>query len=317
MSLSKESQLAAASGHFSVGRTLASSKFASAYLDNFYAKSIIPEVTVQNKDLALGSGIGSSVIFVKDPVPEIHNYTLNQELQVSQLDIQTVQLTIGRAKYSNIKVDDVESKTIEELTPYLMRYRDQVSKAMDRDISGELLYEIPHSAAPCNTGRRAGKRSGMFDLGTLGAPVVLTRDNIISVIANMRTVLSEQNLNTDDLYVVLPTEAEALLLAHPTFINACTTGMKSTLATGRVINFFGLNFVFSNLMPQYTDGGKLTYTIFMGNKQATGFVTTLNVTEEISGVSNYFGKTWRSLQVYDFAVLYPEMISVLYATLEY
>lgn len=308
----------AASGYTQLVSTLTQPVYAAGFLKRFEHTAISGLITSQDIVPKEIMKQGDEVIFRRAPTAEIFKYQKNQELEVSHLHTSTVSMHINRAVYSNTKLDSLDIRLISDLKSLLTEYQDGVTKELAKHIDAEVLYELPLQAAACNRGRKAGKRSHAFDFGASGAPVVLTKDNIVRYLSQMRTVLAEQNVDTSSLYVVLPVEAMDLFFANPILSNAAASGQSQSIIMGtKIPNVMGFEIIFANNMPQRLENGRIAYTIFAGRKDATGFVMQVTENEHIDKDSRHFGKLWRTLNVYDFKVLYPECITTLYATLDF
>lgn len=310
--------MAAASGYIQLAGVMNTPAFAAGFLKKFHHMTVSGQITSQDivpKELRQK---GDEVIFRRAPEAEVFDYQKNQELEVSHLQTSVITMNVNRALYSNIKLDKIDVKQLPDIKMYLSEYQQDVTRKVAERIDSEILFELPLAASACNKGRKAGKRSKAFDFGAAGAPVELTANNIVNYLVALRTVLSEQNVDTNGLYVVLPTEAMGLFYTNPILSNACASGQSSSIIMGsKIPNVLGFEIIFSNNMPQRLENGRTAYTIFAGRKDATGFVMQMTETQHIDNDSRHFGEFFRSLHVYDFMVLYPEAIAVLYATLSF
>lgn len=317
MPLQQKPHLPAASGYQQLASVLSTPVFAKSFIKRFHATTISGLIT--SSDIVPKEFIkeGDEVVFRRAPTVEVFQYQKNQDLEVSHLTTSLVTMNVNRALYSNLKLDTVDEKTL-NLKEFLSEFQSGVTREIAEHIDREVLLELPMQAAACNRGRRAGRRSQAFDFGTKGAPVVLTPNNIINYLVALRTVLSEQNIDTNGMYVVLPTEAQALIFTNPVLMNACATGTGKSIVLGTTVpNIIGFDIIFSNNMPQYNENGRRAYTILAGRKDATGFVNRLNHVEYIDKDPRSFAQYWRTLNIYDFTVLTPEALAVLYATFDF
>ena len=318
MPVQQKPLLAAASGYTQLATVMQTPAFAAGFLKKFEYTTVSGLITSQDIVPKEIRQQGDEVVFRRAPEAEVFDYQKNQELEVSHLSASLITMNVNRAVYSNRKQDKIDLKQIKDIQQYLSAYQDDVTRKVAERIDSEVLYELPLQAAGCNRGRSAGRRSHGFDLGTANAPVVLTAENIVNKLVALRTVLSEQNIDTNGLYVVLPTEAQALFYTNPILANACASGENRSVIMGsKIPNVLGFEIIFSNNMPQRNENGRIAYTIFAGRKDATGFVMQVAETQHIKEDSRHFGEFWRSLNLYDFKVLYPEAIAVLYAVLDF
>lgn len=91
---------------------------------------------------------------------------------------------------------------------------------------------------------------------------------------------------------------------------------KAVVLTQNVPEIMGFKVYFSPNMPMMYDptAKANTFMIVAGLKDATGFVTQLTKQQHIDKVETSFAEYWRGLQIYDFEVIEPEKLAVLYAT---
>lgn len=310
--------LPAASGYAQLASVMNLPTYKAGFLQQFYAQTITGQITDHNIIPKEMLREGDEVVFRIPPKAKIYEYHKNQELEVDQLETATISMYIGRAFYSNLKLDRVDEKQLKDAAMFIKAYQDSVKEQGAQRIDREILQELPFEAHNCNKGRAAGRRSRAIDLGAANAPVKLTAKNLPQYLSYMRSVLAEQDVPTDNLYVVFPTAAMNLFYMNPILANACASGQDKSIIMGdKIPNILGFDVYFSNNMPTYRDpSGVDAYTIIAGRKDATGMVTQLSLTEFIDKDTRSFAKYWRSLMVYDFKVLQPEFLSVLYATLD-
>lgn len=311
----------AASG-YRLYSALQSPIFAKSLISRYYPSTVSGQITCQDIVPSEIKNQGDTVVFRRAPVAEIFDYQKNQDLEVSQLNTRPDIMTIDRAKYYNLKLDEIDEKQIGDIRTWVSEFRDSAVNLMAQQIDYELFTELPHQVDCHNKGPRAGARTGIWDLGTQGAPVTLNATNIHEVLGRLATVLTETNAPMKDRWIILPTAAQALFWMNPILANACASGNGKSiiLSDGEMFpNILGFNIIFSNILPIYTDPvtGQQTYVILAGLGCATGFVMQLNKQEIIDKDPRSFSKYWRGLNLYGFKVLRPENLAALYATLDF
>lgn len=291
--------------------------FAKGFTQTFTATTLAGHITSQDIIPKEIKDVGDVVVFRRPPVAEIFDYQKNQDLEVSHLSSATEEMAIGRAKYYNLKVDRVDEKQVADIGGYVRAFVESTKTLLADKVDNELLTEMPIAAAACNKGRNAGARTHMFDLGSGGSPITLTPANIVDMLTKLTIVLQEQNVDPKGFYAVFPLPAQALFFQNAILANAGISGLdRSVIIEGTIPNVMGFDIYFSNRMPMYDESGKVAYTILAGSKQATGFVNQMTVNETVDKDSRSFAKYWRGLTIYDFKVLIPEAVAVLYATIE-
>lgn len=310
--------LPSASG-YAVYDALNSPIYATSFIKRFYADSIAGVITSQDIFPADLKRCGDQVVFRRAPVGEIFDYQANQDLEVSQLNTETVTMVIRRGKYWNLKLDEIDEKRNCDIKRYITEFQDNSALILRQHIDREILSEVPLKADPFNKGVRAGKRTGAYNLGMLGEPVVLNSKTILNKLAQLAAVLDEQNVPERGRYVVLPGAAKPVLMMNGLLNDACKSGLgKAILLSQQFVDIAGFKVYFSNNMPMYMDPkvNKQTFLILAGFKEATGFITQLTERQVIDKDPRSFSKYWRGLNIYDFDVMTPEMLAVMYATIE-
>lgn len=311
----------AASG-YRVYAALKSPIFAQALIPKYYASTVTGQITSSDIVPAEIKREGDQVVFRTAPVAEVFDYQKNQDLETSQLNTSSVVMTVTRAKYYNLKLDNVDEKQIPNVRNWVSEFRDSAMKVLALRTDREILTELPHQVDCHNKGRNAGIRSGVFDLGTSGAPVTVNPNNLMEFIGRLAAVLTERQVPQSGRFLVLPSSAQPLFWANTILSNAYASGQSKSivLTDGTMIpDLLGFKIIFSNNTPIYTDPvtGAQTYTILAGLKTATGYVMQLTKQEVITQDPRSFSSYWRGLTLYDFKVIKPEDLAVGYVTFNY
>lgn len=291
--------------------------FASKMMARTYADTIAGAITSQEIVPAELKKCGSVAIFRRKPEGEIFDLIKNQPLEHSEIMTSTVTMVIKRAKYWNLKLDEIDIAQTCDIKDWVNWFLDDCAEKLRQKIDAEILNYIPRKAAAFNKGLRAGKISGAFDLGAMGKPVKLTAESLIEHLTNLSAVLNEQLVPRQGRYIVLPPVAETLFYRNSLLNNAAMSGLtKAVVLTQNVPEIMGFKVYFSPNMPIMYDpiAQVNTYMIVAGLKEATGFVTQLTKQKHIDQVESSFAEYWRGMQIYDFEVIEPEKIAVLYAT---
>lgn len=291
--------------------------FGTMMMMRTYADTICGNITSQEVVPTELKKCGSVAIFRRKPEGEIFDLIKNQPLEVSQINTSTVTMVIKRAKYWNLKLDEIDITQTCDIEKWVRWFLDDCAEKLRQAIDAEILDYIPRKAHAFNKGLKAGRTSGTFNLGAMGAPVQLTADSLIEHLTNLAAVLNEQLVPRKGRYIVLPPVAETLFYRNKLLNDAAASGQsKAVVLSQNVPEIMGFKVYFSPNMPIMYDpiAQKNTYMIVAGLKEATGFVTQLTKQQHIDQVSTAFEEYWRGMQIYDFEVLEPEKLAVLYAS---
>ncbi len=160
----------------------------------------------------------------------------------------------------------------------------QMAIEIDRDV---LLGTFDQCAAE-NKGATAGVISGAYNLGTDVAPLVLTKDNVLTVFTALASVLDEQNVPDTDRWLVITPYVRNLLMSSPLSQAYLTGDSQSILRNGRIGMIDRFTLYVSNLLPSAEAG---------------------------EDFDTDFGTLVRGLNVYGYKVIKPEALALaLYAT---
>jgi len=313
--------LPSASG-YSVYAGLQNPIFAKQFVMRLYAESIHGMITDQSVVPSELRTSGDLAIMRRAPRGQLFRYYKNQDLDVSSFNSETFSFKVDKAWYWNLKLDEVDVVQFPELKEWLKLFQDDSLQQLAAQLDHDILQDMVVAAHSCNKGDRAGIKTHSHNLGKMGAPLQLSASgavNPLTLTAEMKAVLREQNMPDKNLFIVFPQIAEPLMLANSTLANACASGLgKSTLITGSVTELMGVKQFFSANTPVYTDPitGQTTYPVVMGVKTATGFVTQLTRTQVITQDPRSFANYWRGLQLSGWGVIRPELLAVAYVTVQ-
>ena len=306
-----------ASGYRSLG-VLNSPVFAKSLVTRFYCEAVSGNITDQSIVPTELKQSGDTVIFRRDPKPEIFDYVKNQDLSVSELNTDPITMVVKRAKYWNLKLDQVDLKQITNIREFVDKFQANAVQEMAQRVDKEVLAHIPAEADCFNKGANAGKNSRGYNLGFAGAAVALNTNTLMQVMSYVMGTLAEQCASgAGETYIVLPQQAKTLFFNNPILTSALLSGNSKSIVLGGTVpaSIMGINIYFSPNVLTHTEGSGVAYSIPFGHKTATGFVTQLMKQQEIKDDPRSFSEYWRALSLYDFKVIRPELVGNLYATI--
>ena len=204
-----------AAAGYPVGGSAGASKYtpqiyAKKLLVKFYKKTVFGEIA--NRDYAGEiSGQGDKVIIRTRPDVTVYKYYKGMDLNEKRkaLEPPNVELQIDQALGYSVAIDDIDKiqNDINALDEWAQDGSENLGIEMDRDI----LNTVYADAAATNKGATAGAVSGSWNLGAAGAPVSLTKANILDYIVYCDSVLSENDVPVPDRYIIIPEWAKALI----------------------------------------------------------------------------------------------------------
>jgi N4-gp56 family major capsid protein len=227
--------------------------------------------------------------------PTIATYTKN----VTVIDPQTLATTdqalvIDQSKYFAFEVDDVDARQVRN-------NGDLLSKAAYR--SAVALRETldTYLATLATTG--AGNVIAAQDVATADAAFLLIR--------KLRMELNKDNVPSDDRFLVISPEFEALILGDDRFTDASKYGSNTAILNGEIGRAVGFRVLVSNNLPGGTAGTppEVSNFVIAGHSMAITFA------EQIAKVEAYrpdnsFSDAIKGLHLYGAKVVRPEALVV-------
>lgn len=248
------------------------------------------------------------------PTTTISDYSAGQSLKVQQATSTPIVFYVDKGKSFTLGFDDV-IKFQSDLNMLDIQTAD-AGKKMAEAIDADILQNTYSSADADNYGSTAGLISNSFDLGSAGAPLTFSESNATKTITTCGVVLNEQNVPSDNRWLVLPAWGIGVL-QNSDLKNASLTGeSKSPLLTGKIAdNIAGFKVYWSNQLATATDASGVTawYCPF-GHRDAISFASQITETETLRN-NDTFGDIVRGLQVYGYKVTKSEALGYLYITL--
>jgi hypothetical protein len=162
--------------------------------------------------------------------------------------------------------------------------------------------------AAANTGLTAGAISSSYNMGTLAAPVQITKSNVLEYIIDAMTILDEQNVPESGRWLVIPSWMANLIKKSDLKDASLTGDGTSVLRNGRIGMIDRATLYLSNNL--YSSSS--VYYIPFGTNHGITFASQLTKMESLRAEST-FGDLVRGLNVYGFKVIKPEALGLICA----
>ena len=270
-------------------------------LERFYDATVLNAISTTEYEGEI-KNYGDTVIINKIPDITISNYRMGDNLNVQRPAADTTSLFIDQGKYWSFIMDDVAD--VQSMINMIPKWAENASEQMKIVVDTETLAFLVGKAIATNRGATAGRLSANINLGTSGAPVVITPANVIDYIVDHGIVLDEANCPETGRKLVVPAWF-AGQVKKSELKDASLSGDSVSIArNGRlgVIDRFEL-FV-SNLLPKTG----ANHYVFAIHPKALTFATQLVKTESLRAEST-FGDIMRGLMVYGRAVIQPSLMT--------
>ncbi len=211
------------------------------------------------------------------------------------MEVQKVTLLIDQEKYFNFGVDDVDK--VQMNLDLMNSYTESASYGFQSTIE-KYVAEIMAKEAK-------------LVLGSDEQPVALTSENIYKELIKMKVGLDKANVPPVGRFVVLPPEAEGLLLEDNKFVYVGTSSSEDSLKNGKVFRACGFDIAISNNVPVNDN----KYKIIASYKGSTTFAQQLLETKAYSPEKG-FGDALKGLVVFGAKVVRPGKIVCMTATFD-
>jgi len=283
----------------------------------FFAASTFAAVSNTNWEGEI-SNMGDKVIIQNPPSISIADYEAGMTLTYEVPAPDTLELVIDQGKYFGFKLNDVLAHQAN--FDLMNMFSDDAGQQLKVQIDTNCWAGTFDQGAAANKGATAGVISGSYDLGTDAAPEALTKDNILSYILALASVLDEQNVPEEGRFLVI-TPKERYLLMQSSLAQAYYTGdASSPLRNGKLGMIDRFQLYVSNLLPTANadedwvggaDAGTLArHAVVAGHSSALTFANQVNKTETLRN-QNDFGDLVRGLTVFGRKCVKPESLALL------
>lgn len=284
--------------------------WSSKLITKFYEATVLAAISNTDYEGEI-TAYGDKVYIRATPDIAIYDYEKGKDLSYDTPESEGSELLIDKGKYFNFTADDVDAyqSDLQLLDDWSSDASEQMKIAIDRDVLGSIYGDV----AATNQGAAAGKLSGSFDLGAAGAPVALTKDNILDYIVDLGTVLGEQDVPEEGRWLLLPSWATGLVKKSDLKDASLAGDGTSIFRNGRLGMLDRFTVYRSNLLAWDMEDTKKAFHIMAGHKSGLTFASQMTKMETLRNPKR-FGDLVRGLNVYGYEVIKDESIAHLYAT---
>lgn len=306
----------AAAGYPQYSGNLIMPIYAQRMLERFYMNSIFSEVATTDVLNEIGAQ-GDTAIFRRAPKVYVRDYAKSQTLTHDVLESDTVKVTIGHAYYFSFMMSRIDMVQIANSSNFISEAMNSAAHETALSIDRAILSTAFTSVDVLNRGANAGAVSASNNLGEVGAPVVINRNNVLESLIRWGSVLDEQNVPQDNRWVIVPTQfRDALMnsnLANASFMGSGASPMLNGLMPNMIAGF---NIYVSNNLTRVIDAGtnQPCWNIMFGRKGSLAFISQLSETRTMQD-ANSFNEHMQGLMVWGAGVVQPEAMGHVYATI--
>lgn len=255
--------------------------------------------------------MGDTVHIRTTPTISINTYNVGQELTYETPEPNVVDLLIDKGRSWSWKDDDVQR--VQANYDYQDDWTEDAGRQLQINIDSNILANFYSDAHASNKGTTAGAISSAYDLGTSGSAVSVDKTNVVDYIADMGTVLDEQNVPNENRYLVAPAWF-CNLIKKSDLKDASLSGDAVSIArNGRVGMIDRFTLYMSNQVATSSDGGNTVYNMVAGHISGLTFASQLVKNEGPMKHPGFFGDFFRGLQVFGYKTIKPEAVVHFYA----
>lgn len=276
-------------------------------LEKLYLYTVFGEISNTDYEGEI-KNYGDTIIVRTTPDITINDYVIGQNLIYQRPESTPLEMIIDKGKYYAFACDDIVRKQsdLKLMDDWSEDAGRQMGISIDHDIlSWAISY--PHAS---NKNNSAGADSGDILLGASGAPLQLTKANILEVIVDCGLVLDEQKIPEQNRWILLPPWATAMMKKSDLKDVSMTGDGTSVMRNGRLGIVDRFTTYQSLNLETYGTSPKTWYALF-GHPMAISFASQMTKTETLRAEST-FGDLVRGLNVYGRKVFHPEALGLLW-----
>lgn len=280
-------------------------------IEKLYPRTVFSEIANTDYEGEI-SAQGDKVMIRTTPTITINDHEMGQTLTYENPTSDHVELLIDKGKYFAFNVDNVLKHQSD--LKLMDNWSDDAGEQMKVAIDKSVLADIYSDVAATNAGPTAGADSASYDLGEVDAPLVITKDNVLDVIADFGTVLDEANVPDDQRWVVLPSWVTNLLKKSDLRDAGITGDDTSPIRNGKIGVLDNMTVYKSNNVSKVEDAtaGKPASNIIFGHKKSLTWASQMTKMDTMPDPAR-FGELVRGLNVYGYKVIDPNAMGHCYA----
>uniref|UniRef100_A0A6M3XRR8 Putative coat protein n=1 Tax=viral metagenome TaxID=1070528 RepID=A0A6M3XRR8_9ZZZZ len=283
-------------------------------LVKFYASCVL--ASISNTDYSGEiKNVGDVVKIRQTPDITIRSYTKNSNLVHQRPESSVVEFPISYAKYFDFIADDIDvyQSDIKIMTNWAEDAAQQMKITIeDGSDSDGVFANVYADAHASNKGASAGAKSGDINMGSSGAPLAVTKTDILDQIVDVNTVLSEQNVPETQRWMVVPVWFCGMILKSDLKDASLAGDGTSILRNGRIGLIDRTEIFESNLLYSTTDGSYTVWHAIGGQRHALSFAAQMTKVEHLDKVESTFGSIVRGLNVYGYKILKSQALVDFY-----
>lgn len=283
----------------------------------FYASTCMSEITNNDWEGEIKDS-GDKVHIRQIPDITIRDYTKGLVLTTEVPTAAQIELLIDQGKYFAFVADDVDK--VQTDMRLMDMFSQDAAEQMKQKVETTVFNAVYDDAATGNYGATAGIKSSAVNLGAVGAPLQITKTNVLDWVVDMGLVLDEQNVPETGRWLLLPPYICSLIKKSDLKDASITGDSQSVLRNGRLGMIDRFTIYSSNNLHTATDlgaGGATggtgsaadlpVWDVNAGTRDAISFASQFVKMETLRSTAT-FGDIVRGLKVFGFKTTKPEAL---------
>ena len=282
--------------------------WSSKLVENFYDASVLTAISNTDYEGEIKAH-GDKVQIRLTPEVTVRPYQKGMNLTVERPDKPKITLEIDQGEYFACIEDDVDK--VQADINLMDEWSKDASEKMKLAIDAKVLTNILPDISTFNMGATAGRISQSINLGSTGAPVQVTKTNVLDLLVDAGTVLDEANAPESGRFLVIPAWMAGLIKKSDLKDASLTGDSSSVLRNGRLGMIDRFTLYTSHNLNSVVDSTYRCFSVIGGHKMGLTFASQMSEMESLRAEST-FGNIIRGLQVYGYKVVKGEALTKLY-----
>ncbi len=216
-----------------------------------------------------------------------------------------IKLLIDNGRSYSFPVNDVDEKQADIVLSegFLKNSGDSLKATVDKAVYAAIYAD----ADADNQGAAAGKLTKGYNLGSVSAPLAITKANVVQVVLAAMACLDEQTTPDDDRFFLMPPFFRYLGMSSE-LANASVMGNgESAVRNGRLGQIDRATLYSTNCLTAVTVSGKQCFHMLAGHKSAVTYAMQLVKNRAIDNPDD-FGKLYEGLAVFGWKTIRPAQL---------
>jgi len=282
--------------------------WSSKLVENFYDATVLAAISNTDYEGEIKSH-GDKVQIRLTPEITVRPYAKGMNLTVERPDKPKITLEIDQGEYFACIEDDVDK--VQSDISLMDAWSKDASEKMKLAIDPKVLTGIIPDIAATNQGVTAGRISQSINLGATGAPVQVTKTNVLDLIVDAGTVLDEANAPESGRFLIIPAWMAGMIKKSDLKDASLTGDSLSVMRNGRLGMIDRFTLYTSHNLNNVIDTSNRCFSVIGGHKMGLTFASQMTEMESLRAEST-FGNIVRGLQVYGYKVVKGEALTRLY-----